>query len=448
MRISNRCLQPYDRKKTSCTASDVPISGGYGGCTIIGLLPLLSMLVVILTQISTGVEGFLLAKHGILALVSTSFITIYLQTNQESLLHLKFAKSILTISYLGSLCLLFAVDRADVFCFWMAGGLLITMLMDRKLGLLVYVNLTFLLQIAMSIRMEVTVQLLITGVLMFLLYGFLMRKETVAYACVILLSARVTLNFLINNYAMGETFHDNYLNSMFSLFIVLAVVCPGCFFYQWITQRRFAGNRTDGILQAMDLSQYEMSVTQCPEGQQTSYELLNELDNALLSLLREHSLALYRHALMIGDISGRIAKLVKADEMLAKAGGLYHEIGRIRGQQNYMEETLKIAEEYQFPVRLKAILRQYHCTGEKPASAEAAIVMMTDYVVSAIQYIKQSKDPLIVDKLIDTIFLRKLNEGAFDHSGLSISDFKKIKAFYHREFQNRPGYALQRGGCE
>ena len=71
-------------------------------------------------------------------------------------------------------------------------------------------------------------------------------------------------------------------------------------------------------------------------------------DNELLSRLKDFSLTIYQHGLQIGDLSSRAA-LIGADEMLASRG-LYHEIGK--QIFNYIEEGLKLAEEYKFPKKL------------------------------------------------------------------------------------------------
>jgi putative nucleotidyltransferase with HDIG domain len=169
-------------------------------------------------------------------------------------------------------------------------------------------------------------------------------------------------------------------------------------------------------------------------GTRTSYELLNEKDNVLLMKLKEHSVSLYEHALQIGDLSYRAAKEIGADELLTKAGGLYHEIGKINGN-NYIEEGLKIAEEYAFPKELIMILKQHNIKYEKPTSMEATIVMLSDNVVSTIEYIEKTEDNKFTsNKIIDNIFQMRMEKGTFDQSGLSIKDFKKLKDFYQKEF--------------
>jgi putative nucleotidyltransferase with HDIG domain len=441
MKTGNRSLKANQLRKTNCVANNIQPNDKYYNCTIIGLLPLLSMLAVILPKISANSTKIQSAKHGIVPLLLTLLISIYLQMNPECIMYKKYAKSIITISYLGSLSLIFAVKRPDILCFWMAGGLIITMMLDRKLGLLVHVNLTLILQIVLYLSIETAVSFLIIGILINLLSDFLIQKETMAYACVILLSTNITLNFVINNYVTDKKSNYNYLSSMFSLFAILVIVYLLYLFYQWIIQKWFSTEIGDSVLQGVCLSKTGITALQCPSGSQISYELLNEPDNELLRQLKEYSMPLYKHSVFIGNISSRAAKIVGADEAVVMAGGLYHEIGKIRDIKNYIEESLKIAQEYQFPSKLKVVLRQHNSKYEKPTSVEAAIVMMTEYVASAIDCIDKLEDnKFTIDKIIDNLFLLSLNKGDFDDSGLSVRDFKRLKEFYTENFKNRQEY--------
>ena len=58
---------------------------------------------------------------------------------------------------------------------------------------------------------------------------------------------------------------------------------------------------------------------------------------------------------MIGDLSGRAAKNWMPMKIWPVPGGYYHEVGKIIGK-NYIEEGLKIADEYNFPEKLKEII--------------------------------------------------------------------------------------------
>ena len=440
---------------------------------IINLLPVLAMLTVILPGVIRNDQGIDIAKIGILTLILTASTSFYMRFSIENIHRKRFAKSIITIAYLSSICLMTLIVRPEIISFWMIGGLVVAMLIDAKLGLLLHFNLTFLLGITLSLHTETVIQLLVLGVLMSLLSEYLKQKSTVIYAAIILLSTNITLAFTFNNFIFETDSNYNYLSALFSILAVIVTAYLLCMLYeQFLMKNEIAetdittedmldkkgllnkeGNliNHDGsitkelslhkgtltgqaaamLLQAESEEQLnQAAVLQYKLDARMSYELLNEEGNYLLGKIKEFSQSLYEHSLRIGDISCRAAKVIGADEILAKAGGLYHEVGKINGK-NYIEEGLKIAEEYAFPKELQAILRQHNIKYEKPTSVEAAIVMLTDSIVSTIEYIEKTEEHKFTTvKIIDNIFQMRMDKGTFDDSGLSVKNFKKLKDFY------------------
>lgn len=170
-------------------------------------------------------------------------------------------------------------------------------------------------------------------------------------------------------------------------------------------------------------------------GTRTSYDVLCDVNNILLQKLKAHSESVFEHSVRISELSEKAANAIGADALLAKVGGLYHEIGKINGK-NYIEEGLKLAEEYAFPVELRAIIREHNIKYDKPSSVEAAIVMLADSVVSTVEYIEKNNDRRFTkQKIIENIFQLRLDKGTFDSSKLSLMDYKALKEFFLKEFQ-------------
>jgi len=472
--------------------SVVRVNNISGHAVLINFLPILSMLFAMLPSILRRSSGTETIKIGLLTLILTTTATFFVRMNAETILNKKFAKSIISISYLGSICLLMLVHNAEIISFWMIGGLLVSMLIDSKLGLLLHFNLSFILVISFSLRPETVIYLLIIGVMMSLLSTSLRQKSTVIYAAIILLSTNITLAFVINNFVFDSSTNYNYLSSFFSIFAVLVAAFLLCLIYDRFTLNMMSkgqvetteegktieegkttaeGKTTEDVKfnsedstlnnncrleeieplkEANPISEEKPSEdnslndwkpsSQNHIGTRTSYEVLNEEGNTLLVKLKDISEKLYEHAIHIGAISYRAAKVIGADENLARAGGLYHEIGKINGK-NYIEEGIRIAEEYAFPKELTLILKQHNINYEKPTSVEATIVMLSDNVVSTIEYIDQTGDVrFTTDKIIDNIFKMRMDKGTFDNSGLSVKDFKQLKIFYQEEFDQNNRY--------
>jgi cyclic-di-AMP phosphodiesterase PgpH len=436
---------------------------------LITILPILSMIAAILPGIINRTSGVEIAKVAILTMILTTVATFYIRLNFDTILDKKLAKTVITLSYLVSICLMLAVPAPYLYCFWMIGGLLVAMTIDNRLGLLFHFSLSFVMGISLSLQPEIMIHIMIIGVIMNLMAGSLRATSTVIYAMIIILSMNVTLSFVINNFIFNTDVTYNYLYSLFSILAVLVTAFLLCLLYDAVTGKEKATEAAEGISSENRMkeipviteksSDMELSIqsisTDAEEtktepkasntegvpdnldriiGTSSSYEILCSTDNELLKKLQQHSEVLYSHALHIADISERAAKLIGASEQLAKAGGLYHEIGKLNGK-NYIEEGLIIAEDYAFPKELTAIIREHNIKYDKPNSVEAAIVMLSDSVVSTIEYIEKSNDhKYTTDKIIDNIFQLRMDKGTFDNAKLSLKDFKLLKEFYLKEF--------------
>ena len=417
---------------------------------LITLLPLLSILAAVLPGIIGKVSAVEVAKLGVLTLILSTIASLYIRMNEEDILSIKFAATIIILGYLSSICLLLFIPESYLFCFWMTGVLLISMLIDHKLGLLLHFILSFMLGVAYPNKPEIIIQFLITGIMIYILSGALRSKSTVVYASIIILSTNITLSFVINNFIINQQENYNYLYSMFSTLLVLMLAYLISWIYDKVVpqvptellmaQEVAAGESHAALTEASVEVQTDDSSIQSEDsliGTHSSYEILCSKENELLARLRENSDLLYSHCLKIADLSKGAAKAVGADEQLAMAGGLYHEIGKINGK-NYIEEGLLIAEAYAFPKELKAILKEHNIKYDKPGSIEAAIVMLSDNVVSTIEYIDKTGDRKFTPaKIIDNIFQMRMDKGTFDRINLSLKDFKVLKEFYQMQFNEK-----------
>ncbi len=434
----------------------------------ITVLPILSMIASILPGIMNKSSGLEIAQIAILTLILTTVATFYIRLNMDTISEKKLAKSVITISYLGSIFLLLLIPEPYLYCFWMLGGLVVAMTIDNNLGLLFHFSLSFIMGINQEPKPEIIIHVLIIGVVMNLLASALRVASTAIYAMIIILSTNVTLSFVINNFIFDTKVSYNYLYSLFSTLAVLVTAFLICLLYQTITasdramktEEEIAATQAGEALLSPSINPAELSTQSItleyteteseamsskeeeitkPErivGTSSSYDVLCSVTNELLLQLKEHSESLYAHALHIADLSERAAKRIEASEQLAKAGGLYHEIGRLKGR-NYIEEGLLIAEDYSFPEELKAIIREHNIKYDKPRSVEAAIVMLSDSVVSTIEYIEKTEERKhSTNKIIDNIFQLRMDKGTFDNANLSLKDFKLLKDFFQKEFQS------------
>lgn len=408
----------------------------------ISFLPMLSVSATVLAGIVRQTQGIELLKTVILTLILTYLSVFFIRWQEDNIMQRRFTKEIMIGGYLLPLLLILLPLHPEVYCFWLIGSLMVAMLVDLKLGLLFVFNHTFLLSFTESLKPETLLFFLAVGVLMCLLSEPLKSWNTAIYASIVILSTSVSLAFVFNNFLFRVSTGFNYLSSLLSIFVVLVTA----FLLSNLYDRK-VGKVTSNqpmiseefnaatMEKAQDVSTKTKLNYQYPDrGARTSYELLLADNNGLLTKLRETSEAVYLHCIQMGDVSERAALLIGADAILAKAGGIYHEIGKINGK-DYIQEGQRIAEEYNFPRELKAILRQHNINYEKPSSVEAVIVMLSDNVVSTMEYIKNTKENrYTADKIVDHLFQLRLSKGTFDESGLSVKDYKALRTFYQKEF--------------
>lgn len=395
---------------------------------LISIMPLISVLTVAFIKILYRADTVDMLKTSILTLLLTTAVVLYIRLH-SCFSNVNYSGIIFSVSYIASILLIMLPKNPQIFSFWMIGGLINAMLIDKILGLLVYFNLTFILYITCFAAPEAIIHYLIMGVLFVLLSDALKNKSTVIYGAIILLSTNITLIFIINNFIFNSNNNTvNYFTSLFSIFAVLAAA-----FLLSLIYDKFNQDRPQIVHEAIEEMRDE-AIHAAEDNTRTSYDVLLSDSNDLLMRIKEHSENLYNHCRKIGDLSGRAAGLIGADEELARAGGYYHEIGKIIGS-NYIEEGLKLADEYAFPDKLKNIIRQHNIKYDKPTFKESAIVMITDNVVTTIDYIdKNGAQKIAPKKIIDDIFRMRMEKGTFDESGLTVKEFKILKEFFLNEF--------------
>lgn len=155
-------------------------------------------------------------------------------------------------------------------------------------------------------------------------------------------------------------------------------------------------------------------------------------DHALLVRLQEYSRSLMGHSRRISTIAAQAAEYMGADVLLAQAGGLYHEIGKITDPKNYIQAGVDLLQEYDMPKELAEVVSQHSTGSPKPQSMEAAIVMMADCIISTSNALeKKGKREAVSDKhLVEVVFQHRIAGGNLKESGLSEEQIMKLQEYY------------------
>ncbi|MFB6286055.1 MAG: HDIG domain-containing metalloprotein [Candidatus Bipolaricaulia bacterium] len=210
-------------------------------------------------------------------------------------------------------------------------------------------------------------------------------------------------------------------------------------------------------------------------------ELLNPA-NPLLQLLREHAPGTYHHSFNVADLAEGAAQAIGADPLLAKVGGYYHDIGKMRRPEFFIEnqqadenpheeispsmskmiltshvkEGEELAREYGLRDDIVRFIRQHHGTSvirffylkalregktsedaisdyryntEHPDTPETAIVMLADSVEAAS---KGLKDGSKLEEFVADVMQGPIDDGQLNDSPLTLRDIERIRTAFVR----------------
>ncbi|MFO0754694.1 MAG: HDIG domain-containing protein [Thermodesulfovibrionales bacterium] len=208
-------------------------------------------------------------------------------------------------------------------------------------------------------------------------------------------------------------------------------------------------------------------------------ELL-DLDHPLMRSLMIAAPGTYHHSVIVGNLAESAAEAVGANPLLARVAAYYHDVGKIKMSDyfvenqkggaskheklaphmsgmiltNHVKEGVELAKQYKFPSSVTDIIQQHHGTslivyffqkaleqegsdvipsqasyrypGPRPQTRVAALVMMADAVEAASHTLTDptpARIVALVEKIINNIFL----DGQIDDCELTLRDMSEIK---------------------
>jgi putative nucleotidyltransferase with HDIG domain len=207
---------------------------------------------------------------------------------------------------------------------------------------------------------------------------------------------------------------------------------------------------------------------------------LSDFNHPLLRELSSKAPGTFHHSVVMGNLSEQAAKEIGANQILARVGCYYHDIGKIVSPNYFVENQLdsknkheqlnpslsakmiiahvkngiKLAEKYRLPQELINFIPMHHGTtlvsyfyekarseedeeesvhdyiyrypGPKPHSKETGIVMLADSVEASTRAI-EDPTPAKLETQIDEIIKARFIEGELDECDLTLKDLTKIK---------------------
>lgn len=223
----------------------------------------------------------------------------------------------------------------------------------------------------------------------------------------------------------------------------------------------------------------------------TDIKLL-ELSNLDLPVLRQLALeapGTYHHSIVMGTIAEAAAEKVGANPLFLRVAALYHDIGKIRKSEYYVEnqrdlnkhdslnprmsalviinhvkEGLEVAKMLRLPSDIAAMIPQHHGTrlityfykkakdlenpevervreedyrypGPKPQTKEGAILMLADATEAASRTLTEPS-PSRIQNMVHTIFRVIFEDGQLDESNLTMKDLNLISEAFVRKLES------------
>ncbi len=221
----------------------------------------------------------------------------------------------------------------------------------------------------------------------------------------------------------------------------------------------------------------------------TPYGLIELADHnsPLLSRLQYKAPGTYHHSMMVANLCEAAAEAIGADQILARVGAFYHDIGKLQkplffienqsyfGVENphdninnprlskmviisHTKDGVELAKKEGLPQEIINFIQQHHgealaghfynqavqlegkenvqqeqfrYSGPKPNTKETAILMLADAVESAVRSLK-SPSPDEIENMINKIITERLNDGQLSDSPLTLKDIKLIAVTFNR----------------
>lgn len=207
---------------------------------------------------------------------------------------------------------------------------------------------------------------------------------------------------------------------------------------------------------------------------------LSDLNNKLLRNLAENTAGTFHHSLTVGNLAENAAKAIGADDLMARVGAYYHDVGKIEKPEYFIENQsanrnpheslppelsaeiirehvkngVKIGMKYKLPEQIIDFIRTHHGTsridyfyekakeknenveqsrfiypGPIPVSKETTIVMLADSIEAAVRSLK-NVDGDNIEIMVNKIITKRYNEMQLEQSDLSLKEINRIREVF------------------
>jgi putative nucleotidyltransferase with HDIG domain len=212
---------------------------------------------------------------------------------------------------------------------------------------------------------------------------------------------------------------------------------------------------------------------------------MSDVSHPLLQELVRRAPGTYNHSMTVASIGEAAADAIGANGLLVRVGAYFHDIGKMLKPQYFIENVRKgdeskharigpamstliiighvkdgvdLANQYDLPQQLIDFIEQHHGTtlveyfyhtakskadeqpghrtdaeeslfrypGPKPQTREAGVLMLADAVESASRTLSEPT-PASIENLVNKIVMKKLLDGQFEESPLTLTEIHEVE---------------------
>lgn len=213
----------------------------------------------------------------------------------------------------------------------------------------------------------------------------------------------------------------------------------------------------------------------------TRLQELSDTSNELFRQLEQKAPGTFQHSLQVMNLASAAARAINADEILIKAGALYHDIGKIKNPLCFVEnesltstdakyhadisplqsaqdiikhvtDGVELAQAHKLPSVITDFIRTHHGTtcvsffydkylkeggdpelkkeflypGPTPTTKEQVILMLSDSIEAASRTLRDYSQESIF-ALVDRIFAYKIEDGQLEQADITLKEIDTIK---------------------
>ncbi|MBI2843547.1 MAG: HDIG domain-containing protein [Armatimonadetes bacterium] len=342
--------------------------------------------------------------------------------------------------------------------FTTTAGMVLAALLNPQVAVLIVAMLSIVSGLVMNNELRYTTSTLVSALVAIYAVATIRGRADQLRAFAVIAVTNVAIMWIIGG-LFGDSPGDMLIGSVWAVLIIAPAATTLFWYLTWVLERPFRVTTHISLLELADTNK------------------------PLLRRMVVEAPGTYTHSMAVGHLAEAAAESIGADSLFVRVAAYYHDIGKIRRPQFFVEnqimenvhdrlnptlsalvitshikDGLEVAREFKLPLSIQEIIVQHHGTsliqyfynqasgriepsaafeqqfrydGPKPMSKEAAIVMLADSVEAASRSLPKPTVPAL-ETLVRKIISDKVQDGQLNNSELTFRDIGVIEETFVR----------------